>query len=170
MKQFLFLVVSSLLTSGCYYTSSYASTLHNTVVFDSSFSPIEKRYIMNGFNVWGQETNCDVLFEEKEGGRIEIKRSTYEDNQKFDKQFDGDVIGLSVKGNHPQIYFAMDRLNTLGDLELVAAHEAGHHLGMDHVPQDELAIMNPVEPAALVRDIHLTQYDLDQFNNFWKCK
>ncbi len=159
-----------LLLSGCSATVAWSPNLENTVAFSDEFSQEEKAYILHGFNVWERETNCKVSFVEATNAQIQIVKATNDEVVQFDIKHKERVIGLAELNKDPKIYFAFQRVSSFEELELVAAHEAGHHLGMLHVPQEQTAVMNPSINKALVGYDHLTQYDLDQFDNYWRCK
>jgi hypothetical protein len=149
----------------------WVPNLYNEVSFGDNFTDEERYRALIGFNLWKRETGCKVDFVEVPDGGIRIRKATDEEMARFDREQKKKVVGLAVKNVQvPFIYFVFQRINSLDELELVAAHEAGHHLGMEHVPQNQIAIMNPSLNNALINDQHLTSYDMDQFDSYWRCR
>jgi len=165
----LIILVLLLSISGCSSSAIWSPSLENTVSFSEEFSPEEKLVILKGFNVWGRETACKANFVETADGTIAIKKTTDQELIAFELKEGKKIIGLSIQSDNPTIYFIFQKIDTALKLELVAAHEAGHMLGMEHIPQKQVAIMNPAVNSLILED-HLTQYDLDQFDNYWRCK
>ncbi len=166
-----FLILSFILFGCTNPFHSWRAELKNTVVFDANFSKEEKATIMEGFNMWHESFGDGVGFTEAEDGIIKIHKGTNEDMAKFDEEAKPKKpVGLSSLHYHDkQIHFMFQRIPSLKFLKLVAAHEAGHHLGMGHVPQEQTAIMNPNVNMLLIDEQHLTIYDTDQFCNHWSC-
>lgn len=168
--RFIFIILMLFLSiSSCSSSTTWSPNLENTVSFSEEFSPEEKFIILKGFNIWGKETTCKAYFIETKNGTIAIKKATDQEVMAFDLEYHQNIIGLSAESDNPIIFFVFQKITTSLQLELVAAHESGHFLGMDHIPQGQIAIMNPAVNG-LILEVHLTQYDLDQFNNFWGCK
>lgn len=149
---------------------SWEPRLNNLVSFSDEFSQEEKGAIIFAFNVWDRETNCSVSFVESPDASIQIVKATDEEMKGYDLKKHRTVIGIAELDNDPRIFFMFQRIRSLEELELVAAHEAGHHLGMEHIPQEQTSIMNPAVNNLLLNHTHLSQYDIDQFNNHWGCK
>ncbi len=167
------LLILTSLAFGCSspFGEPWVPRLENTVSFDDSFSDEEKLMIMEGLNVWKEDIGDSVEFTEVKVGNIQIHKATDEEMAKFDEQSKPKKpVGLASRhANDSDIYFMFQRITSLKYLRLVAAHEAGHHLGMDHIPQEQTAIMNPFVNLDLIDNQHLTIYDIDQFCNHWGC-
>jgi hypothetical protein len=166
-------LIFSSLALGCSspLESPWIPELENTVSFDDTFSDKEKMTVMEGLNVWREDIGDGVGFTEVKIGRIQIHKATNEEMVEFDKQDNPKKpVGLATRhANDNDIYFIFQRIPNLKYLRLVAAHEGGHHLGMNHIPQGQTAIMNPFVNSLLLNDQHLTTYDLEQFCSYWGC-
>lgn len=164
---FIFIILTLSVCLGCSLDTPWTAEAHNTVTFDPAFSEAEKVAIMEGFNLWHRDTGM-VSFEEKPNGNIFIKKATEEEQIYWDKKIGSSLVGLSDKDKHT-MYLMTGKIKTLSYLRLVAAHEAGHFLGLEHVPQQQTAVMNPSVNKNLIENPYLTRYDLNIFCDYWDC-
>lgn len=173
MKYLFFLL---LCTISCSY-EPYAPTLTNTYSFEPGFTFHQENVIAEGLSIWSRDTGGRVTFTEvASGGNLTIVVGMEELAAATDAKINAPmvngkvakVIGLSIP-NKGIIYLFVNRAQDDNLLKNTAAHEAGHQIGLHHIPMEELALMNPASTPVSIKDVRLSKYDINAFCDYWGC-
>lgn len=176
MKSLLTLIIFLQLASGC-ILEHFQPTLSNTITFDQNFTPEQKDLVLQGLSVWERDTGGRVTFREvTENATIQIVSGTEAQAKSAEQTLfgknpeqAGGVLGYSLPAHHI-LYMFFGRIPDNDSIVETAAHEAGHQIGMVHVPNNEVALMNPNQQPLLKGNTYLTNYDIIQFCQYWGCQ
>lgn len=133
-------------------------SFESVVRVDPAFSPPERKEVWRGLNAWAAATP-GVCFRPQrgtEGYHLTIIRG---ETQESLRPFTDAYQTSSAIQKDQVIVIAMDKARP--QLADVAAHEAGHLLGMSHLPTKE-AVM--AQSAGALVEGRLTSTDLQEFN------
>ena len=141
----------------------------NTVCVSTDFSPSEAAVIEKNIKIWNfNQTHFvfDCAF-----NSIPIVK----DKQPHIQQLtglpvaDGSSLALTQYEPHKKVLIS-DTLDPR-QLPIIAAHEAGHLIYVDHIPTAQApAIMNDFIRPEMVKNVKLTETDMVEYCKKWKCK
>jgi hypothetical protein len=146
------------------YTEGYHVSEHYNVCIDPAFSDHERALIVEGMSIWN--TN-KIRFVEAEPCTTSILKATAWDERWTEE----DHVGFTDFYSNQSVLFT-NRCNSDGMFRWIAAHEAGHIVGLLHIdPMQFPAIMDSVVREDAMNDLKLYPKDLEQLCEVWKeCK
>ena len=143
-----------------------------TLYLDSDFSASEKLAINDAAQLWTHTTKGRIKFKfieqqvEFEPAVFATKSVIWRGSPLDDHLliFERVIVGSEILGFAPPYKYVVlvpERVASLERFEIIAAHELGHHIGLQHIP----SIMDPraVTPC-------ITKYDLEQFCELYGCR
>jgi hypothetical protein len=158
-----------------------------TLILDKSFGGPEREIIVDEFGRWERDTNETVKFkvanytfdpsleEIPEVGKGECTYDTYiyrvnalnEDVRKLDARENGKTLGFTRSSCTTRVVALItERLSNAKLFRQVVFHEAGHLVGLDHIPVPKESVMFPsVDKASPCA----TALDMKQFCMLYEC-
>jgi hypothetical protein len=165
-----------------------------TLHVDSRFSPAEREVVIDSFSEWERDTRGVVRFvvsptkwnsstdeaeysvDDEDGCTVDVYVASITGNHKSVRDFErregkkGNTLGYTVHQCDTKfVAFVMDRINSYKDPQLlrnVGVHEAGHLVGLAHIPVPNESIMFPsMDHAAKCP----TKLDMKQFCLLYGC-
>jgi len=153
---------------------------------DELFSPVERAIVIDTFMEWERDTRGVVSFGLDSvpfnSDRDEMERSTEKCTsdvyvvhmkstdkpvRQVEKEKGYSVLGFTLSNCKQRfIVLVMDRLTDPTKLRNVGVHEAGHLVGLDHIPVPKESIMFPSMDLAATC---ITKLDMKQFCLLHKC-
>lgn len=143
-----------------------------TLYLDSDFTKTEKEAITNAANLWTETTHGLIKFKFIEK-QVEFNPSIFLNENVIWRADENDInlliFELMVVGGQiigfapPSMYVVLvpDRTYSKEHLEVVVAHELGHHIGMKHTPS--IMDSQPTIPC-------ITATDISQFCKIHGCE
>ncbi len=163
-----------------------AKTTQYILHVDELFSPVDRAIVIDSFMEWERDTHGVVSFaldsvpfnsdrDEMEPTVVKCTADVYvvhaNAKDKIVKQVEKEkgysVLGFTMSNcKNRFIVFVMDRLGNPTALRNVGVHEAGHLIGLDHIPVPKESIMFPSMDLAAKC---ITKLDMKQFCMLHKC-
>lgn len=153
---------------------------------DELFSLVDRAIVIDSFVEWERDTHGIVKFaldsepfnSETDKLSVTDEKCTYEvyvislqskeDIVKRVEEDKGTVLGFTMSTCKRRVVaFVMDRLKNPVLLRNVGVHEAGHLIGLDHIPVPKESVMFPSMDNAAKRP---TRLDMKQFCMIHKCR
>ena len=169
---FFYSVLSIIVTvSVCFLENDFGEHAYgiDTICISTDFSPSEAAIIKKNIGLWNFDQThfvFDCTF-----NSVPIKKDKQPHLQKLTglPANEGSSIGLTQYEPHKRILIS-DTLEPTW-LPIIAAHEAGHLIYVDHVPSEKApAIMNDFIRPDMVNKVKLTNIDLVEYCKVWKCE
>lgn len=143
---------------------------HYCVCISPEFSDVQHEAIEEGISLWNQMGQTRFYAETNGLCNVAVIPVRAEWAHRLEKTV-GDTLVLGwADSNTNSIYLWIDKIYDLKDLTVLATHESGHWIQMDHIDMRHLAIMNPYRRYYGFGPVHLYRPDLEQYCQHWKCQ
>lgn len=149
--------------------SAYHLNDHYYVCISPQFAPSWTNPILEGIAVWNQfgenrfylssDGLCDVL----------IAPATGKVAKRLEQELKDPYVLGYADFPHNTIYLFMDKVYGETDLMNLVSHEAGHFIGLQHIPMKRFAIMNPYRRYYGYIHPHLFRADIEEYCRIWNC-
>lgn len=140
------------------------------VCLSSDFTKYQTAAIWDGLNLWTSLGRTHFLPKTDGLCNVLIRPVKGKEAERLEKKWHDDFILGYADIYTNTIFIFIDRVYGLDELRIIAGHEAGHWIALDHIPMDRPALMNPSYRGYYNQVFQLYPADIEEYCRHWNCK